>query len=460
MSRQPHAGQTGYWELLAGNRDFRRLFTGQLVSQIGDWFNTVAVFTLVLSLTGRGESIAYVLILKLLPTFIFGPLAGVAADRFDRKTIMIIADLLRGLEVLGFLLVRRPEQVWIVYLLTGLEVFISAFFDPAKSASIPNIVSTTELVSANALSGASWSATLAIGAALGGIVTGLLGRNSAFLIDSLSFFVSASFISFVHIPRLTDRGKRTAGRPASVARIFGITDLIDGARYLRANPRVLALLLVKTGWGMGGGVLLLLTIYGKEVFPVGRDGSVSIGLLYAARGVGAMIGPFIAQVFARGSTTSMRTAIAVAYFETALFYLLFGHAPGLAFAAAFAVGAHAGGSIQWVYSTTLLQIVVPDRFRGRVFALDMACLTLTMSLSTYFTGWGLDHAGIPVRTLATVLGLVFIIPGLAWTYHVWRMSRMKPGLPVQLPDVDGPSSDANLPSDSAKVGPETSAPPV
>src|SRR5215216_185206 len=193
----------GYAELLRNNHNFRRLWVGRIVSQTGDWFNSVALFTLLLSLTGSGEAIGYILILKLLPTFFVGPLAGVVADRFNRKTIMIVTDILRGLFVLGFLLVRSPEQVWIVYAIAAVEVVLSTFFEPAESAAVPTIVSPGELLSANALSGASWSVTLAFGAALGGLVTGAFGRDTAFVIDALSFFVSAAYISTVRVPSLS-----------------------------------------------------------------------------------------------------------------------------------------------------------------------------------------------------------------------------------------------------------------
>ena len=402
----------GYIRLLRSNHDFRRLFIGQLVSQTGDWFNSVALFTLLLSLTGSGEAVGYILIIKLLPSFFVGPLAGVAADRFNRKAIMIVSDIVRGVLVLGFLFVRRPEQVWIVYALSALEVVVSTFFDPAKSAAIPNIVSRAELISANGLSSASWSITLALGAALGGVVTDAFGRNTAFVVDSMTFFVSAAYIARVHLRSSTERPERRGH--LSLADATGVTDFVEGARYLKSNPRVMALLLVKSGWGLGGGVLLLLTIYGKQIFPLGRDGAASIGWLYAARGLGALIGPMIAGVITNGATRTMRQAISVAFFVSTAFYLLFAHSPMLAVALICVVGAHSGGSIQWVFSSTLLQMTVPDKFLGRVFALEMALLTLTMSVSTYVTGWGVDYPGLGARRMATVLGLAFMVPGIAW----------------------------------------------
>lgn len=435
----------GYVQLLRNNQNFRRLFVGQLVSQTGDWFNSVALFTLLLSLTGSGEAVAYILIIKLLPAFFVGPLAGVVADRFNRKTIMIVADITRGFLVLGFLLVQRPEQVWIVYALAAIEIAIATFFDPAKSAVIPGIVSRDELVPANALSAASWSVTLALGAAVGGAVTDAFGRNTAFVIDSLSFFFSAAFISAVRIR--ASRSEPEPVRHLTLADATGITDFIEGARYLRSNPRVMALLLVKSGWGLGGGVLLLLTVYGKEIFPLGRDGAASIGLLYAARGFGALIGPVIAGWISSGEPRTMRRAITIAFFVSATFYLLFAHSPVLAAALICVLGAHSGGSIQWVFSTTLLQMSVPDRFLGRVFALEMALLTLTMSASTYVTGWGVDHPGVGARRMATALGLAFAVPGIVW----WMLQRWldsgdeKPGVRALL---------------EAEPATETSFPPV
>ena len=307
-------------------------------------------------------------------------------------------------------------------MLAAIEIAVSSFFDPAKSAAIPNIVSREELIPANALSAASWSVTLALGAALGGVVTDAFGRNTAFVIDSISFFVSAAYISAVRLRSSTSNGRQGClrsqeqerPRHLSIADTTGVTDLIEGARYLRSNPRVMALLLVKSGWGLGGGVLLLLTIFGKEIFPLGREGAASIGFLYGARGLGALIGPLIAGAITSGAPRTMRQTITVAFFVSAAFYLLFAHSPVLAVALICVLGAHAGGSIQWVFSTTLLQITVPDRFLGRVFALEMALLTLTMSVSTYVTGWGVDYPGLGARRMATVLGLAFAVPGVAW----------------------------------------------
>ena len=450
MNEQSPGRAAGYIELLRVNRNFRRLWIGRLVSQTGDWFNSVALFALLLNLTGSGEAVGLVLIIKLLPQFFVGPIAGVVADRFNRKAIMIVSDVLRGVLVLGFLLVNRADQVWIVYSIAALEVILASFFEPAESAAVPMIVSREELIAANALSGATWSVTLAFGAALGGAVTDAFGKNTAFVIDSITFFISAAFIWATRIPPLSGRPKRdNSTKRLSLADATGVTDFIEGARYIKSNPHVLALLLVKSGWGLGGGVLLLLTIFGKQIFPLGRDGSASIGLLYAARGAGALIGPIIARWITSGSLRTMRRAISVAFFVSAFFYLLFAWSPALIFALIFVIGAHSGGSVQWVFSTTLLQLAVPNRFLGRVFALEMAMLTLAMSVSTYLTGWGIDHAGLSARQVAVLLGVAFMIPGILWLL-----------LQRWLDNSESRSVAASAQAVGGEPAPETSFPPA
>jgi MFS family permease len=255
----------GYLELLRGNRDFRLVWLGQVVSQLGDWFDTIALFTLVLRLTGSGRAVGLVLVARFLPSVVLGPLSGVFADRFDRRTLMIASDLGRALVVLGFLFVRRPEQVWLVYALTVLQLGLSSFFEPARSAAIPSIVRERELVTANAISSVTWSAMLTLGAAVGGPVTAWFGTDAAFVVDSLTYVVSALLIASVRLPPRPTREKRRL----TLSKALGVADTLEGLRYVRKRPRVLAVLMVKPAWGLGGGILTLLPVFGEKVFHVG-----------------------------------------------------------------------------------------------------------------------------------------------------------------------------------------------
>src|SRR6185503_3908567 len=228
------APAVGYGELLRKNRGFRLLWLGQVVSQMGDWFDTIAVYTIALQLTGSSRSVALIMVARFLPSVVMGPLSGVVADRFSRRSIMIASDLMRASVVLGFLFVRRPDQMWLVYVLTVFQLDFSALFDPAKTAAIPSIVSDRELLPANAIASVTWSAMLTIGAAIGGFVAGWFGTDAAFVLDSLTFVASALLISTVHFPKRPEKPKSKL----SISRALGITDTIEGARYVKRRPRV------------------------------------------------------------------------------------------------------------------------------------------------------------------------------------------------------------------------------
>jgi len=401
--------QIGIRALLRQNRDFRYLWIAQLVSFLGDWVNTLAVYDLVTKLSGgSGHALAWVLIARFLPALAFSAAAGVIADRLPRRRILITADLARAVIVLGFLLVRHSDQLWLVYALTAAQLSLSAFYQPARDAALPTVTTREELLAANALSGASWSAMLALGAALGGLITATIGREAAFVIDAATFLFSAWTLRRVRIP---DHPPRAAA-PISLRSLTGIDDVAEGARYIYRNPVVAWLLTLKFGWGLGGGVLLLLVIFGETIFPPG--GPAGVGILYAARGLGSAVGPFIARRLAGESPRGMRLAIIVAFLFAGLFYIEFSAAAGLRSAIVALILAHMGGSTLWVFSTTLLQMAVPNRYRGRVFATEWALVTLTMAVSSYLTGRAMDAPGADPRAVARLLGAVFLVPGVAW----------------------------------------------
>jgi len=399
-----------YLAILRRNRNFRLLYIGQTISQLGDWFNAVAIFALLLDLTGSATAVAWMMIVQFMPVAIVGPLAGVVVDRVDRRRLMIVTDLLRGSLVLALLLIHRRDQVWIAYLVMAVIVGAQAFFEPARTATIPNVTSAEELLPANALSSATWSAMLALGASIGGVVTAVAGRNVAFAVNAASFFASAFFIARTRY----ESTPPILPRPIGLLALTGISDLVDGLRYVRQQSHVGALMLVKAGWGLAGGVLLLLTIFGQRVFPIGGSSAAGIGVLYGARGVGAGLGPIALRWILGQQPRRLRRAIGPAYFMVGVFYVALAGAPTLWLAALCVLCAHFGGSILWVFSTVLLQMEVPDRFRGRVFATELALVTLMSSASSYWTGHQLDQAGWPPRTLAFTLGVLFCVPGTLW----------------------------------------------
>jgi MFS family permease len=426
------APSVGYLELLRSNRGFRFLWFGQVVSQMGDWFDTIAVYTIALTLTGSTRSVALIMVARFLPSVIMGPLSGVVADRFSRRAIMIASDIVRAIVVLGFLFVRRPDQMWLVYLLTVLQLAFSTFFEPAKTAAIPSIVSDRELVPANAIASVTWSVMLTLGAALGGFVAGSFGTNAAFVLDSLTFVASAMLISTVRFPKRAERPKTKL----TVGKALGITDTVEGAHYVRHRPRVLAYLLVKTSWGMGGGILTLLAVFGERIFPVAGKAATGIGVLFTARGIGTAFGPIIARRWTGETRQQMQTAVGIAFLMGGAFYIAFGVSRSFAWALVFLALAHMGGSILWVFSTVLLQKTVEDNFRGRVFAAEMALVTLTMATSNYVVGELMDRFGFSPRWVTAGVGIFFLLPGITWfVTKQWWDRKERAIAPVKIEEV-------------------------
>ena len=407
------ARRSGYVELLRANRNFRRLWLGQVVSQLGDWLDYVALLTVLLRLTGSGQVVATMLVARFLPTFFVGPMAGVVVDRFDRKRIMIAADLCRGIAVLGLLFIERPDQVWISYAVVAVVVSITAFFEPARTATIPNVTSRGDLVTANALGAVTWSASLGLGSALGGLVTAAAGWRAAIALDSLSFFCSAWLVWGIVLPRRETAARRTRS-VGGLGELLGFGDLLEGARYLVRRPALASAVVVKAGWALAGGVVLLHSIFGERVYPVWGNAAAGIGLLAMARGIGTALGPIASRRLFGTTPEDLARGIGAGFFVAGALYLVFAAVRSLPLALFVLAAAHMGGSTVWVFSTTLLQLSVPDALRGRVFAAELALMTLSMTASNLITGWALDSLGIAPRVLAALLGGLCFLPGSAW----------------------------------------------
>jgi hypothetical protein len=269
---------------------------------------------------------------------------------------------------------------------------------------------------------------LTLGAAIGGVITGLFGTDVSFVLDALTFLLSAALLARVRIPKREPREKSRL----TVNRALGISETIEGARYVKRRPRVLALLLVKPAWGLGGGILTLLAVFGERIFPVGKSAATGIGVLFAARGIGTAVGPIVARRIAGEGKERMQAAIGISFLIGGVGYIAFGSSTSFMLALLVLGLAHTGGSILWVFSTVLLQRAVEDNFRGRVFAAELALLTLTMAASNYVTGELLDRYGLSPRLVTISIGLFFLLPGVAWFVTRRWWDRGKDGAAGQL----------------------------
>jgi MFS family permease len=404
--------QAGLWRslsLLGRNPNFRRLYLAQLISFAGDWFTTVALLGLVNTLSGGSATLTtLVLVAQMVSIALFSPLGGHLADRFDRQRLMVGADAIRAVLALGFLLIDDPGDIWLAYVLIAAISALSATFTPASHAAVPNLVDPADLPAANVLEGAAWGTMLAVGGALGGVIAATLGRDAAFIGDAISFVASALFLLGIRRRFAEERHETHPGMGEAMR---------ETLRYARRDNRVLALLSVKGGFGLAAGVIGLLPIFALEVFHAGDRGT---GILWGARGIGALVGPFLVRRYT-ADLRKLFLAIGTSFAVYGVFYGLMPLVDSLWAAAPFVLAAHLGGGAQWTLSTYGLQRIVPDRIRGRVFAFDFALVTMTLAASILVAGWAADR--YDPRAVMAVLAAVALAYAVIWSALTTRIRR-------------------------------------
>jgi predicted MFS family arabinose efflux permease len=411
---------SSYAHLLRRNRNFRRLWMAQIVSEVGDWFYSLAIYTLLLELTGKASSVALALVLQVLPATFIGPAAGVVNDRIPRKQVMIAADLTRMVIVFAMLLVRSRSMVWLVYPLLLLETIMAAFFEPARSSVIPNITTHEDLVLANTLASTTWSMNLLLGAALGGLVAALLGRDAVFVLNAASFLASALLIKGMHFAE----PHAASAAPLRFDDLLDVAPILDGLRYVKRDRKLMATICVKAGLFVIGPSWVLFTVMGQRYFPVrwhgldlGRGAMLGMSFLMGARGVGALLGPLFSAAWAANNDYRLRLGILFGFITQGLGYAALGAARSLWQACLCVAVAHCGGSTIWVFSTTLLQLNTDDRFRGRVFSADLGLTMLNIAIGAYLAGRLLDW-GYSARVVACAAGLLMLLPAAGWAWAI------------------------------------------
>ena len=415
--RQPEIGKpVGYFELLLHNPNFRYLWAGQVVSLLGDWFNLIASAILIAELTGSGLAIGILFTIRMLAPFVIAPIAGICADRYNRKHILIITDIVRAFILFGFLFIRDENDVWLLYTLTTFLFAVSGFFSPARSAILPDVTSARELGTANTLGAATWSVMLAVGAAIGGLTTGFFGSQTAFVIDALTFFLSAAFLFKLKLP-----GSQSAipGTPTRAK--------LPALRYMLQHPDILFIALHKAAISLllSSGLQIVLIEIAKNYFVIGVGGAISLGMMYCMNGVGSGIGPILARRWTGDQDKPLRGSIILGYLIAVVGIVIM--APLFNFETVILGGfvRSVGGGIIWVFSTQLLLQRAPNEIRGRIFGTEFALFTLMGGASTVIVGLLLDQ--FHVRTILWVMSVPPLIPALLWALWQIGYNRMKSG---------------------------------
>ncbi len=411
MSRRTGTG--GYGELLRTNRAFRLLWFAQIASLFGDWFNTIASASLLAQLTGAGAAVGALFAIRMLGAFLSSSLAGVLGDRFNRKRILIVTDLLRAAVVLGFLLVRTPGQIWLLFVLTAVQVGISGVFYPVRVAILPEVATRRMLGAANALTSVTWSTLMTVGAAAGGVFAGLFGIQAAFIVDAATYVPAVLLVRMPYTP--PKRSAAPGGQPTRVGSAVraGASAYADGLRYLWRQQHVLAVALQKGFllFFFSGFQVASVAIAGTAI-AVGQGDGIALGLLFAAGGVGSGLSPVVARWLIGDDQRAMRLTMLAGY--AAMIAALALAAPLASFALVLAGSTlrGVGGGLVWVFSTQLLLETVPEELRGRVIATEHAALTLLGAAGSAGVGAVLEWASIPAALWA--MAALIVAPTLHW----------------------------------------------
>lgn len=402
-----------YVQLVRENKAFRRLWIAAVISMLGQWFNTIALFLLILEYTGSEFLLGLLFTVRMAGFAILQPFIGLLADRYNRKSLMIVSNLMQAVLALCFLLVEDGNDiVWMIGL-SGVMMILHGVYMTAERAALPNLVSEEDLATAGALEAASWSTALCMGAMLGGVVVSIWGTDAAFIIDSFTFIFGTLFLLKLTIPQTID--EKMKGPLFST----GIQNIKFGWKRIRSQPALFRIVFAKASWNIAGGGLagVYLVLMGADVDGFGA--AFGFGLFFFARGLGTGIGPVVVRACFKDEAT-WPSLIGYLITLSGIFYFLVGISVSNALwvTVVLVVFAHSASGANWVLSTVLVQQWVEDEVRGRVFSADMLILSVAFSASTTIAGYLTEYTELGIQYGILLFSGVMIVSGIF--FSLWK----------------------------------------
>ena len=399
-----------YITLITKNKDFQKLFAARLITLGGDWLLTVPLLGIIYGLTDNPFITSLVLVVQSAPLFLLGSFGGYLADRLDRKKVLAISEFLSGSVVLLILYAVTTENVVFILFSFGMLSVVGFSYMPASDAALPNVVKKENLAEANVLFFSSWGIMAGLGAGLGGYLTTVISRNMLFTIDFLSFLISALIVFSIQKNLSEASIEETRKKEISYK---------DGVKYASSRKEILSLIITKATFAISAsGLLSMFTVLSYDIYQAGDYGT---GLMFAARGVGALVGPIVIRYFFGSSDGKLLNTIGLTIMAWGLFYFFIPFTLSLYLTVLFLFLGHSGGGSQWAFSTYGLQVLTPDRLRGRIAGIDYSLYFLMNTISTLMIGYLTSIYGVLfVFKLFPVLGFMF---GFVWylsTRHLWK----------------------------------------
>lgn len=372
--------------LLLNRRGYSLLWFAHITSEVGNWLTFIAITVLAYQITGSGLAVSGVFVARAIPALFLAPIAGVIVDRWNRKAILVVADVVRGMLVLTLLVIH---DLFYIYVVVGLTAVADLFFQPARSALIPSLVEERNLIAANALLSLGSDALSIVGPALAGAIVTQIGLPAAFILDAISFWLSASMLAAMSVTS-----------PQSNTILFNMKqEWTEAFSFITWHRSIFLLVLISALVMLGGGALnVLLIVFANEHLGVGDNG---FAWLVSALGIGFVAGSLLMGItgkslpkhFWLSSSLLVLSLVPVAWSLSHSFPLALG----------IAVVNGIANSVFNIVVETFFQTCVPDDVRGKVFSLANQLMTITSLISMSLAGWLSDMIG--VRTVFIIAGL-------------------------------------------------------
>src|SRR5712692_3595934 len=400
----------GPWRVLR-NRNYALLFWGQLISSAGTQMQVVAVSWQVYLLTHSAIALGLIGLVQAIPRLIFSLVGGVFADVFDRRKLLLIIEIVLASTsaVLALCTIFHVINIVIIYTIVLIAASVSAFEFPTRQAIIPGLVRREEMIDALSLNTAMMQLTFIIGATAGGFAIAWIGVANTYWLDVISYFVVIGSLLLMVVPRI----------PAEKRAQAGVGALVDGMKFLRAHPVILAVLSLDFCATFFGSPRALLPVYANNILHIGPQG---LGILLAATPIGAVaLAPFTGLI---GRITRQGLGVAMAIIVWGLCIVAFGVFPApLWLGGLFLAGSGAADMVSMILRGLVIQLTTPDEFRGRMSAVNAMFVIGGPMLGQFESGL---VAGLFTPELSVVSGgLACIVATLAIVSLVPSLLRVK-----------------------------------
>ncbi len=389
-----------------------------VISLFGDWFNFIAATEVVNRLAPSGLTISLLVGVRTLAPVLGAPLAPWVVTRIRRRTFLIASDLTRCFLVLGLLLVRSPDHLWLFYLLIGLQAFLSGIFFPIRTAILPNLVANEEeLGAANTLGSLSWTGMIALGTALGGLVTTLLGTTVSFVIDAATFVLSAACLLQLRYQPASEAARRGQSSPQS-ASDMSYAILWD---FLRRHKDFLWLATKKTAVTVFSFIpTQILQILLSQRYPHIGPSSLLLGYIFSVGGLVSFFSPILVRLFTGNDHRKMRRAITYAYLVAALGMLLQAPIPPFGVLLLGVALRSVGAVLIWTFSTQLILSLTPFPLRDHMLSFEFFLFNLMGILGVIMPALITEDPRLGISGAFLILAACFLLLAASWTLWLWR----------------------------------------